>query len=53
MNTPHHNEYGIHHAEKLLHLAEVKKHQNFLEVGCGNGTFTMIHYEAVYQKKGS
>ena len=37
MNRSKHAKRVIARAEKLLHFANVKEKQNFLEVGCGNG----------------
>jgi len=37
INRPKHATRAINRAEELLHFADIKEGQNFLEVGCGNG----------------
>ena len=37
VNRPQHAERIISRAEKLLHFADIREGQRFLEVGCGNG----------------
>ncbi len=37
MKRPHHTRRASDHAQKLLHFAQVKEKQRYLEVGCGSG----------------